>query len=559
MTRRVTLLTALAAALMAAGQPPSGAAAAPFVAIEAQSHGAGDSVILTVVVSTSPNRKCWLSLKAGKHRRNKIKALTTSGSGGGKWQAEVIRGVKAARWTARVTCRVVRDGSRTAKSDPYSFSVPRGLAPGSPRRLIVDASIKTDKIPGFGDGGPGAGGGAEWGWPEGECTEYVARLRPDLPYFEGRAGDAKNWLAAARAELIPVGAVPVAGAVAVFKPGQFGAGKYGHVAYVEAVDGDHITISERNRLGDGKKSTRTIRWADSRLGFIYGGKAGSGPKPAGPGSDERHEGGPTPDPGGTGPILKPSVTRHVMHYECPSAVTKQGRTLNPGQWWGHPFVTRGTEVRSGTILAAAPNDGSSHQAIVGVYTDQNRSAPLAESQITIPVGGTGVTFTFNTPAPVTAGRRLWLTIKAIDELVVYDQSASTQACMIGSLEGTGPSSQPDSPGRTLIVDSRVTNGPSMREDLNPVQLLDRPAATCTTPCAIPNTARTTGGFIDDVYCQTFGPRVTNGDDTSSADDENPELAESRWYYGARINGITGYVSEVWVRPADRGGLGLPIC
>ncbi len=49
-------------------------------------------------------------------------------------------------------------------------------------------------------------------------------------------------------------------------------------------------------------------------------------------------------------------------------------------------------------------------------------------------------------------------------------------------------------------------------------------------------------------------------DTSAADDANPERFESTRYYGVRLgDGTFGYVSEVWVRAADRGGLGLPSC
>ena len=38
------------------------------------------------------------------------------------------------------------------------------------------------------------------------------------------------------------------------------------------------------------------------------------------------------------------------------------------------------------------------------------------------------------------------------------------------------------------------------------------------------------------------------------------LFSSTRYYGVRLtNGTFGYVSETWIHPSHRGGLGLPAC
>ena len=77
---------------------------------------------------------------------------------------------------------------------------------------------------------------------------------------------------------------------------------------------------------------------------------------------------------------------------------------------------------------------------------------------------------------------------------------------------------------------------------------------------IGGTERSSGQTYDAAVCQTGGERTTNGNDSSAADDANPERFESTRYYGVRLsNGTFGYVSEVWIRAADRGGLGLPGC
>lgn len=121
---------------------------------------------------------------------------------------------------------------------------------------------------------------------------------------------------------------------------------------------------------------------------------------------------------------------------------------------------------------------------------------------------------------------------------------------------------PPPPLRKIItVDNRVTNGPTMREDATPLRLTTQPRTRCgSLGCNINGTERRTGGTYDAAECQTTGERFTNGHDASADDDANPELFESTRYYGVRLaNNTFGYVSEVWIRAADRGGLGLPRC
>lgn len=81
----------------------------------------------------------------------------------------------------------------------------------------------------------------------GQCTWYVASKRP-VPMTLGNAG---MWFVNAQAWGFPVGSEPRAGAVAVST-----AGYYGHVAYVESVQGDMVLISEMNWLGPYVVNTR---------------------------------------------------------------------------------------------------------------------------------------------------------------------------------------------------------------------------------------------------------------------------------------------------------------
>ncbi|HWC08664.1 MAG TPA: GDSL-type esterase/lipase family protein [Solirubrobacterales bacterium] len=120
---------------------------------------------------------------------------------------------------------------------------------------------------------------------------------------------------------------------------------------------------------------------------------------------------------------------------------------------------------------------------------------------------------------------------------------------------------PAPPRRVITVDNRVTNGGGMREDSTPARLTTQPWILCgSRGCNINGTERSSGGTYDAAVCQTSGERTTNGNDHDASDDANPERFESTRYYGVRLaDGTFGYVSEVWIRAADRGGLGLPGC
>lgn len=99
-------------------------------------------------------------------------------------------------------------------------------------------------------------------FPYGNCTYYVAQKR-QIPW----TGNAGTWLNGAKSYGYETGSSPKPGAIVVTSEGS---SKVGHVAYVESVDGDNITVSEMNYNGFGKISTRTIS-ANYKLikGFIY--------------------------------------------------------------------------------------------------------------------------------------------------------------------------------------------------------------------------------------------------------------------------------------------------
>lgn len=103
--------------------------------------------------------------------------------------------------------------------------------------------------------------GAGHRFPYGYCTWYVSQKRY-VPW----SGNAGTWLYHAKAQGYATGRNPRPGAIMVTTENRY----YGHVALVEKVSGDTVTVSEMNYAGFAKRSTRTLS-ASSRAikGFIY--------------------------------------------------------------------------------------------------------------------------------------------------------------------------------------------------------------------------------------------------------------------------------------------------
>lgn len=118
----------------------------------------------------------------------------------------------------------------------------------------------TDITPSFArpkEGKPGQG----HRFPYGYCTWYVAQKR----YVPWR-GNAGAWLFNARAYGYKTGKAPTVGSIVVTTEDRY----YGHVALVEKVTKDTITVSEMNYTGWGKKSVRQLARSSKVIkGYIY--------------------------------------------------------------------------------------------------------------------------------------------------------------------------------------------------------------------------------------------------------------------------------------------------
>lgn len=96
--------------------------------------------------------------------------------------------------------------------------------------------------------------GAPAGWyPKGQCTYWVWSKRP-----VGQWNDASQWKWQAARDGWTVSKTPVVGAIAW---------EYNHVALVESINGDKVTVSEMNFVGWNRVSQRTL--PVSHFWYIY--------------------------------------------------------------------------------------------------------------------------------------------------------------------------------------------------------------------------------------------------------------------------------------------------
>ncbi|MCL5406960.1 MAG: CHAP domain-containing protein [Patescibacteria group bacterium] len=158
--------------------------------------------------------------------------------------------------------------NQTQNSDPVSFTpdgyltkplvtetvvTPEVPKPRTVQKNPISVASKVTKI-------SAAEAGAHY-FPYGYCTYYVSQRRM-IPW----SGNAIAWLSGARSFGYATGNTPQVGAIVVTSEG----GKTGHVAMVDGVSGDQITLTEMNYRGFGVISSRTISASyGAILGYIY--------------------------------------------------------------------------------------------------------------------------------------------------------------------------------------------------------------------------------------------------------------------------------------------------
>jgi len=98
----------------------------------------------------------------------------------------------------------------------------------------------------------------------GNCTWYVAKYKT-VNWW----GNANQWLKNARAKGHATGVSPTLGSIVVFNGRGYNP-RYGHVAIVMDIKGDHIIVSDMNYRRLGEVTTRKVPISDkSIMGYIY--------------------------------------------------------------------------------------------------------------------------------------------------------------------------------------------------------------------------------------------------------------------------------------------------
>jgi surface antigen len=135
--------------------------------------------------------------------------------------------------------------TNTPGLDTWTSSIPR-CGTSTPPPVAVGRTVSYNE---------GATGQCTW-WAINEFHAYSG-LYPNL-VAPGNNGNAQYWAGNATYNGWTVSATPRVGSIAVFPPGYNGAGAYGHVAWVVAVSGTRITVTEMNYVAWNQVDTRTL-------------------------------------------------------------------------------------------------------------------------------------------------------------------------------------------------------------------------------------------------------------------------------------------------------------
>lgn len=134
---------------------------------------------------------------------------------------------------------------------------------------------------------------------------------------------------------------------------------------------------------------------------------------------------------------------------------------------------------------------------------------------------------------------------------------------VGVLVGATSASSGPAGMRAIEVQNKVALGPSsLVEDKTPAYLSTMPLAYCASAdrsCKVAGTEMGSGARLV-ADCVVRGQQMWNYNLAEAAAADNPERSGSDlWYRATFPDGRVGYLSEVYLTPASRGGLGLDGC
>jgi lambda repressor-like predicted transcriptional regulator len=160
------------------------------------------------------------------------------------------------------------------------------------------------------------------------------------------------------------------------------------------------------------------------------------------------------------------------------------------------------------------------------------------------------------PASPPSSRRSFVLVAVVAALL----GAAVAALVTALVLRTDPAPTPPAVTAVVTVQNKVALGATdLVEDTGPAYLSSRAEPFCGRDgCKLDGTDVESGILLPAV-CTVAGAEMWNYNLDSPAAD-NPNRARSTlWYRLTWPDGRAGYLSEVYLDPASRGGLGLPAC
>lgn len=162
-------------------------------------------------------------------------------------------------------------------------------------------------------------------------------------------------------------------------------------------------------------------------------------------------------------------------------------------------------------------------------------------------------------------RRWWWRLAATATLTTA-VTVPTTAFVVHAIGDDGPLAHAPTPGTVtepvlIEVQNKVALGADkLLEDRGPAYLSAVPEPYCASQgCRLADTDVWSGALLV-ATCQTHGAFMVNYNLDSSEVRDNPHrVASTLWYLAVWPDGREGFISEVYLTSASRGGLGLPVC
>lgn len=158
-------------------------------------------------------------------------------------------------------------------------------------------------------------------------------------------------------------------------------------------------------------------------------------------------------------------------------------------------------------------------------------------------------------------RRPLIWVGAVASVLAIAVLALTMRSSPGDESAPSPSTttQPSGPV-AIVIQNKVAIGTDFLEDVTPAYLSSKPIPFCGREgCKLEGTEMWSGAVLA-VGCSVMGAEMSNVDLSSSGIEQNRHRHTSaRWYRAVLPGDRTGFISEVYVEPQYRGGLGLPEC